>query len=79
MTAFCMTLLTWLAWHGVQNGELHILIANGCLWLLGAIFFIYVAGASAEDIIVLVKGVRGGGFSTSQTVISSTQTAEKTL
>lgn len=66
MMAFSMTMLTWLAWNGVQDGRLHILIAEGCMWLLGAIFFIYVAGASADDIITLVKGVRGGGFNASQ-------------
>lgn len=58
MTAFCMSMLTWLALNG-RDGELHILIATGSYYLLGAIFAIYVAGATFEDIITLVKGVRG--------------------
>jgi hypothetical protein len=59
MTAFSMSLLTWLAWYGVQEGTLHQLIANGCLWLLGAIFLIYVAGATIDDLVSIAKGWRG--------------------
>lgn len=57
MTAFSMTMLTWLAWNG-RDGELHLLIAEGCLWLLAAIFGIYVAGATTDDLISLATGVK---------------------
>ena len=60
MTAFSMSLLTWLAWNGQQDGQLHLLIASGCLWLLGAIFFIYVGAATTDDLISLASIVRGG-------------------
>ena len=59
MTAFSMSMITWLAWNGVQDGRLHMLIGEGCLWLLGAIFLIYVAGATIDDLVSIVKGVRG--------------------
>lgn len=56
---FSMTMLTWLAWNGVQDGNLHKLIAEGCLWLLFGNFLIYVAGATVDDLVSLVKGVKG--------------------
>lgn len=57
--AFSMTMLTWLAWNGVQSGELHKLIAEGCLWLLFGNFVVYVSGATIDDLVSLVKGVKG--------------------
>jgi len=59
MTAFSMTLLTWLSWNGIQNGELHKLIAEGCMWILFGVFLVYVGGATTDDLVSLVKGVRG--------------------
>ncbi len=59
ITAFCMTALTWLMWNGVQNGELHKIIAQGCMWLLAVIYITYVVGATTDDLVSLAKGVRG--------------------
>jgi hypothetical protein len=59
VTAFSMTMLTWLAWNGVQSGELHHLIAEGCFWLLIAVFSVYCGGATMTDIIQLTRAVKG--------------------
>lgn len=59
LVTFSMTLLVWLSWNGVQDGRLHLLIAEGCLWLLGAVFMVYVAGATTDDLVSLTKSVRG--------------------
>lgn len=59
ITAFSMCMLTWLAWNGVQNGELHRLIAEGCFWLLVAVFSLYVGGATMSDIITLTRAIKG--------------------
>jgi len=59
MTAFSMATVTWLTWNGVQDGRLHQMIAEGCMWLLGAIFLIYVAGATIDDLVSIAKGWRG--------------------
>ena len=59
LTAFSMTMLVWLAWNGVQDGELHKVIAEGCLWLLFGMAFIYIGGATADDILSLARTVRG--------------------
>jgi hypothetical protein len=61
--ATCIGLLVWLTWNGTQDGYLHAIIAQGCFWLLGGLVFIYVAGATAQDVVALVKGVRGVGDS----------------
>ena len=54
-----MSVITWLAWNGVQNGELHRLIAEGCFWLLVAVFSVYVGGATFSDIITLTRAFKG--------------------
>lgn len=59
IVTFCMTMLTWLAWNGVQDGKLHAIIAEGCMWLLVAVYLTYVVGATTDDLISLVNGVRG--------------------
>ncbi len=59
MVAFCMAMITWLAWNGIQNGELHKLIAEGCIWLLAAIFFIYVGAATTDQLVSLTRAFRG--------------------
>ena len=56
--AFSMALLVWLAWYG-RDGELHKLIAEGCLWLLFGNFVVYVSGSTVDDLVSLVKGVKG--------------------
>lgn len=48
-----------LTWYGQQDGKLHLLIAEGCFWLLGSLVAVYVAGATAQDIVSFVRGVRG--------------------
>jgi hypothetical protein len=57
--AFSMGIITWLAWYGIQDGRLHQMIAEGCIWLLAGVFLIYVGGATIDDLVSLVKGVRG--------------------
>lgn len=59
MTAFSMTSLTWLMWNGLQDGRLHLLLAEGHLWILIAIFVTYVLGATIPDLITLVGSWRG--------------------
>ena len=54
-----MTMLTYLAWHGIQDGDLHQLIAEGCLWLLFGIALIYIAGATADDLLSFARTVKG--------------------
>ncbi len=49
LLTFCMTLLVWLAWYGT-NGDLHLMIAEGCFWLIGAILFFYIVGATVQDV-----------------------------
>lgn len=60
IAALCSGILIDLTWYGVQDGALHVRIADGCFWTLGLLVFIYVAGATAQDIVALVKGFRGG-------------------
>lgn len=57
--AFSMGIITWLTWYGVQDGALHQMIGEGCIWLLAGVFLIYVGGATIDDLVSLVKGVRG--------------------
>lgn len=57
--AMAAGLLIWLTWHGEQSGQLHLLIAQGCFWLLAGTIFVYVGAATAQDVISLVKAVRG--------------------
>lgn len=57
-TTFSMSMLTWLAWNG-RDGDLHKLIAEGCLWLLFGNFLVYVAGATTDDLLMAIKGARG--------------------
>lgn len=59
IVAFCMTILTWLAWYGEGASQLHILIATGALWLLGAVYLTYVGGATTDDLVSVAKAVRG--------------------
>jgi len=59
VAGFSMFMLLWLAQNGVQDGALHNLIAAGCMYLLGGVFAVYVAGATIDDLVSLVKGVRG--------------------
>lgn len=59
MTAFAMTTITWITQSGSQDGMVNRLAVEGCLWLLGSIFMIYVAGATAQDVITLTRAARG--------------------
>lgn len=73
-----MTMLTWLAWNGVQSGALHLLIAEGCLWLLFGLALLYVAGATTQDIIALATAVRGGFVATARASTITTETTQVT-
>ena len=58
MTAFCMSLLTWITWSGTDDA-LRRLIANGLLWLLFGMAGIYIAGATTDDLITFARTIRG--------------------
>lgn len=59
MAAFCMTMMTYLAWYGIQDGQLHQLIAEICGWLMGAIFLIYVGAATIDQLVSVLRAFRG--------------------
>lgn len=46
--AFCMTILTWLAWNGRDNSDLHKLIADGAYWTMGLLIVFYVLGGNLD-------------------------------
>lgn len=48
-------MLAYLAKYGT-DGKLHLLIAEGCFWVIAADILIYVTGASADDLIALRLG-----------------------
>ena len=60
IAAYSMTSLTWLMWYGQQEGSLHKLMTEGHLWILVAIFLVYVAGATLQDVVALLGSWRGG-------------------
>lgn len=79
LTVFSMMMLSWLAGNGVQDGKLHLLLAEGFLWLLFGLALIYVAGATTQDIIALVTAVKGGAIaarSATATQVTHTETTE---
>jgi len=59
LTGLFSGLLVWLALYGVQDGRLHLLLAEGSMWALVAIMLTYVGGASVEDLAALKIGMTG--------------------
>ncbi len=58
--AFCMTMLTWLAWNGRDNSDLHKNIAEGCFYLMGFLTLFYVLGANVDNVTAMLPFLRGG-------------------
>lgn len=78
LSVFCMTLETYLAWYGHQDGELHKLQAEAGFWVLIGLAFMYIFGATAQDVIALVTAVRGGVIATrATTTVEVSKTTDK--
>lgn len=57
---FCGVMLTWLAWYGDKDSQLHMLIAEGCFYLLGFVILFYVLSANIDGAIQLLQFRFGG-------------------
>lgn len=57
VTGLASFLLVYLAMRGVQDGALHLMIAEGAWWVIFGIIATYVCGASIDDLISLRMGV----------------------
>lgn len=57
--AFCMAMLTYLAWYGRDNSDLHKLLADGCFYTMAMVVLIYVLGANVDQLIAALPFVRG--------------------
>lgn len=56
---FCMTMITWLAWNGQPDSELHKLIAEGCFYTMAFLVLFYVLGANVDQLIAALPFLRG--------------------
>ena len=59
MMVFCMTTVTWITQLGAQEGTVNKMTVEACFWLMGAIFLVYVASATTDDLISLARILRG--------------------